>query len=31
MCERGIRIRCEQSDLILLLLNIAVVPDSVVY
>jgi hypothetical protein len=30
MLEQDIRIKCEQSDLVLILLNIACVPDSVV-
>jgi len=30
MTEQDVRIKCEQSDLVIILLNIAVVPDSVV-
>ena len=31
MSERGIRVRCEQSDLVILMLNLAVIPDEVVH
>jgi len=30
MIEEDIRIKCEQSDMVIILLNIACVPDSVV-